>query len=384
MHDNVTDGGNMSMQARPGATNQTASMVRASKAVGALLVAIALTGCASASPSASAPGSAASSPPGDPDAIRIGAVFPLHGNAAGLAAQELRGVQIAAEFANADGGIGGRRVIVDVRDLASRDDAATVMAQLKAEGVGVVVGAYSSDLSMAASEAADEAGLVYWEAGAVADQLTGRGLPMVFRVGASGTNLGSNSASFAARVLTPRLGKASRAALRLAIVAAEDDYARSVADAAAKAAGSAGLDIVTRQSYNLTLPQWPKLMAELVRQLPDVVILASHIPDGIAFRRATAAVTAAAEVPNTQSPARPRPGRPQRVRPKRACPGSRRPGRSSTRFSRPRSHAATSARPESRPQHAASTCRKDRYPTAPAYASRPSRPRSARTNARQQ
>ncbi|TMG24139.1 MAG: amino acid ABC transporter substrate-binding protein [Chloroflexi bacterium] len=286
MHDNVTDGGNMSMQARPGATNQTASMVRASKAVGALLVAIALTGCASASPSASAPGSAASSPPGDPDAIRIGAVFPLHGNAAGLAAQELRGVQIAAEFANADGGIGGRRVIVDVRDLASRDDAATVMAQLKAEGVGVVVGAYSSDLSMAASEAADEAGLVYWEAGAVADQLTGRGLPMVFRVGASGTNLGSNSASFAARVLTPRLGKASRAALRLAIVAAEDDYARSVADAAAKAAGSAGLDIVTRQSYNLTLPQWPKLMAELVRQLPDVVILASHIPDGIAFRRA--------------------------------------------------------------------------------------------------
>src|SRR5437879_547061 len=183
MHDNGTDGGNMSMQARPGATNQTASMVRASKAVGALLVAIALTGCASASPSASAPGSAASSPPGDPDAIRIGAVFPLHGNAAGLAAQELRGVQIAAEFANADGGIGGRRVIVDVRDLASRDDAATGMAQLKA-------------------------------------------------------------------------------------------------------AGSAGLDIVTRQSYNLTLPQWPKLMAELVRQLPDVVILASHIPDGIAFRRA--------------------------------------------------------------------------------------------------
>ena len=33
---------------------------------------------------------------------------------------------------------------------------------------------------------------------AVADELTGRGLPLVFRVGASGTTLGTNSASFAA------------------------------------------------------------------------------------------------------------------------------------------------------------------------------------------
>ena len=56
-----------------------------------------------------------------------------------------------------------------------------------AEGVQVVIGAYSSDLSIAASAAADRAGLVYWEAGAVADRLTGRGLPIVFRVGASGS-----------------------------------------------------------------------------------------------------------------------------------------------------------------------------------------------------
>src|SRR5207237_5706074 len=182
-------------------------------------------------------------------------------------------------------GIVGRRVIVDVRDLASRDDAATVMAQLKAEGVGVVVGAYSSDLSMAASEAADEAGLVYWEAGAVADQLTGRGLPMVFRVGASGTNLGSNSAAFAATQLAPRLGKPT-AGLRLAIVAADDDYARSVADAAAREAWPAGAPVVLRTTYNLTLPRWPQLMARLATARPDVIILASHIPDGIAFRRA--------------------------------------------------------------------------------------------------
>jgi branched-chain amino acid transport system substrate-binding protein len=246
------------------------------------LVALVLAGggCQPAArPSSSAAPLAASAP------IRVGAVFPLHGNAAGLAGEQLRGVQIAADFVNADGGIGGRRIVLDVRDLASRGDSAEVMAGLKAEGVSLVIGAYSSDLSVAASQAADAAGLVYWEAGAVADQLTGRGLPLVFRVGASGTNLGSNSAAFAARVLAPRLG-ASPGALRVAIVNAEDDYARSVAYAAAKTAATDGVSIVARASYNLTLPDWPAVMSDLLKSRPDVVILASHIPDGIAFRRA--------------------------------------------------------------------------------------------------
>ena len=160
-----------------------------------------------------------------------------------------------------------------------------VMAGLKAEGAAVVVGAYSSDLSIAASQAASDAGLVYWEAGAVADRLTGRGLPLVFRVGASGTNLGSNSAAFAATELAPRLEK-TPSQLRIAIVSANDDYASSVADAAASTAQSAGTPIVARATYDLTVPDWPAVMTQLETARPDVVILASHIPDGIAFRRA--------------------------------------------------------------------------------------------------
>jgi branched-chain amino acid transport system substrate-binding protein len=217
--------------------------------------------------------------------IRIGAVFPLAGNAAGLASQELAGVRAAVDFVNADGGIAGRRISIDVRDLEAPDQAATVMADLKAAGAVAVVGAYSSALSIRASQAASDAGLVYWEAGAVADRLTGRGLPLVFRVGASGTNLGANSASFAATQLAPRLGRTVRE-LRIAIVAADDDYARSVAAAAASTAARAGAPIVADLGYDLNLPEWPAVMARLADARPDVVILASHIPDGIAFRRA--------------------------------------------------------------------------------------------------
>ena len=262
----------------------------------ALVVAVALVvgACASSAGKAvldvgsaaafGAPGaSSAPSLTGPP--IRIGAVFPLTGNAAGLANLDLVGVRIAADFVNADGGIAGRPIVLDVQDLPSADDAPAVMAALKADGVSAVIGAYASNLSIAASKAADSDGLVYWESGAVADQLTGRGLPLVFRVGASGSNLGANSASFAASQLAPRLGRAATA-LRVAIVAADDDYATSVADAAASTARAASLQIVLRASYNLSYPQWPQLMASLAAAHPDVIILASHIPDGIAFRQA--------------------------------------------------------------------------------------------------
>ncbi|MEA2674673.1 MAG: branched-chain amino acid transport system substrate-binding protein, partial [Chloroflexota bacterium] len=217
--------------------------------------------------------------------IRIGAVFPITSNAASLAGPELAGVQIAADLVNADGGLAGRRIELVQRNLPSRDAADAVMQDLKAQGVQLVIGAYSSDLSIAASQAADRAGLLYWESGAVADQLTGRGLPMTFRVGASGSNLGNNSATFAADELASRLGKPV-GELRVAIAVADDAYATSVADAAQATAIARGMPVVARRSYNLVAPDWPRVMADLKAAKPDVLILASHIPDGIAFRQA--------------------------------------------------------------------------------------------------
>lgn len=228
------------------------------------------------------------SPTPSAEPVLIGAVFPTDSNAASLAGPELEGVRIAARLVNADGGLGGRPIQLVERSLASRDAAPAVMADLKQLGVKVVIGAYSSDLSIAASAAASGAGLLYWEAGAVADQVTGRGLPLVFRVGTSGATLGTNSADFAAQELAPRLGK-TPSTLRVAIVEAGDEYAHSVADAAANAASRQGLNVVVRVPYNLAAPQWPRVMAQLRAARPDTIILASHIPDGIAFRQAMVA-----------------------------------------------------------------------------------------------
>jgi branched-chain amino acid transport system substrate-binding protein len=239
-------------------------------------VAFALAGCAAAGPIATQ----SASPP-----LRVGVVLPLSGMPAELAGQERLGVQVAADLANASGGVQGRRISLDVRDLSDASAAPQVVASLKAEGAPVVLGSYASDLSMAVSSATSDAGLAYWESGAVADQLTGRGLPLVFRVGADGARLGDNSATFAATQLAPLLDRTA-SSLRVTIVAANDDYARSVADAAEAGVATHGAVLAARIDYNLYRPDWPTVLSRLVASAPDVVILAAHIPDGEAFREA--------------------------------------------------------------------------------------------------
>jgi branched-chain amino acid transport system substrate-binding protein len=217
--------------------------------------------------------------------IRVGAAFPLSSGAGSLAAEELRGVEIARDLVNADGGVTGRPIELIERDLSDRARAQEVIDGHRSNGAVAILGAYASDLSMVASTAADHAGVVYWEAGAVADQLTGRGLPLVFRVGAVGSVLGTNSATFAATELAPRL-RIAPARMRVAIVEADDDYARSVAGGAERAAVAHGLQVVLHASYDMIVPDWAAVFRQLRAVRPDVVILASHVPDGIAFRAA--------------------------------------------------------------------------------------------------
>jgi branched-chain amino acid transport system substrate-binding protein len=81
------------------------------------------------------------------------------------------------------------------------------------------------------------------------------------------------------------LGKTA-ATLRVTVVAATDDYARSVADAAQAGIAASGDVLASRIDYSLSVPDWPSVMTKLVASQPDVVILAAHIPDGEAFRRA--------------------------------------------------------------------------------------------------
>jgi branched-chain amino acid transport system substrate-binding protein len=227
---------------------------------------------------------ACAGPPG-PAVLRIGAVFPLSGGAAPLAADEDMGAQIAAELVNADGTVPGRRLELDVRDVASTTSVQSAVDSLRSDGVHVIIGAYSSSLSIPLAAAVAHDGMVYWETGAVADQVTGQGLPLVFRVGADGADLGASSARFVVEQLEPRLHRES-GTLTAYLVTADDAYGHSVADGVRRALTARGVAVVGESSYRPDSPDWQPALAGVAGSRPDVLLLTSHIPDGIAFRRA--------------------------------------------------------------------------------------------------
>src|SRR5260370_885298 len=96
--------------------------------------------------------------PGGVASIKVGALFPLTGPQAALAKQEYAGVQIARDFANADGGIAGAPIALIAKDLTSEADAPDRVQELKVQGVKDIMGAYSSSLSMPVSSAAQQDG----------------------------------------------------------------------------------------------------------------------------------------------------------------------------------------------------------------------------------
>ena len=223
--------------------------------------------------------------PAEAASVKVGAVFPLTGPQAPLAKQEYAGVEIARDFANADGGVDGAPIDLITKDLTAESDAVARVNELKAQGVQSILGAYSSSLSMPVSAAAQSRGLLYWEAGAVADQLTGRGYPLVFRVGATGSNLGTMSSHFAAQVLAPQLNR-SAWSLRMAIVHNLDDYPTAVATAAAQQAVREGIQVVANVAYDAHAPDWPAVLTQVSAAQPDILVLASYIADGVDFRHA--------------------------------------------------------------------------------------------------
>jgi branched-chain amino acid transport system substrate-binding protein len=225
----------------------------------------------------------AAAPP--PPVLRLGALFPLTGIQAPLAADEYRGIQIAQQMVNQEGGVDGRQIELDTRVLNDPEGAQAAVSSLAGDHVPLILGTYSSALSIPASQAASNAGITYWEAGAVADEVTGRGLPGVYRVGANGATLGDNSGNFAATEIAPRLHK-TPGQTRVAVVYENDPYGTSVAQAAITTAQEHGMPIVATLPYDAYLPNWTPIIASLRSTKPDIIILASYILDGAAFREA--------------------------------------------------------------------------------------------------
>lgn len=111
------------------------------------LLAMALTGC----------GGSSSTSEGDSDVIKIGVYEPLTGNNAAGGEMTVEGIKLANQLYPE---VLGKKVgLVIVDNKSEKQEAANAVARLVDQNVNVIIGSYSSSLSMAGGPVAQEAGI---------------------------------------------------------------------------------------------------------------------------------------------------------------------------------------------------------------------------------
>jgi branched-chain amino acid transport system substrate-binding protein len=230
----------------------------------------------------------ASSLLGQAPSIAVGAIYPLSGPQAAGGKEELGGFEAALELARQQGIAGAAQVHLTVVDAQTPDQAAAAVDRLIDEDhVQVVAGTYGSSLAVAAAAEAEARHVVYWETGAVADDVTNQ-RHWVFRTVATGSTLGRMAARFTAEVLMPKLAL-TPAATRVAIVHTNDFYGRSVAAGEAAQAAAAGIGSVTSIEYNPNSLDPSAVVDQVAAARPDFLWDVSYLDDGIAVWKAVLA-----------------------------------------------------------------------------------------------
>ena len=217
--------------------------------------------------------------------IKIGTIFSRTGPLANLGLESWRGAELARVVQNRQGGILGKQIVFINGDAVDPKAAVSEVERLcTVEKVSVILGSFSSSISLAASAKADQYNVVYWELGAVGDQVTERGLKHVFRTCPTGSDLGRDQLRFAVDVLAPKIGK-TNSTIRIASIYEDSAYGTACAEGIRDSAKKIGVRLVLDQSYNFKASDLSSLVMLVKGSNPDVILESSYENDGILFFR---------------------------------------------------------------------------------------------------
>ncbi len=223
---------------------------------------------------ATASGAQAQQPP-----LKIGAINPYSGPLATYGEECARGYQMAAEEANAKGGVLGRRVEVVKGDATNPQQAIAGVDQMATrENVEVFIGTYSSALAAAGSDAALRHNKVWWDTQALAAELTERKLPNFIRSGPYAVSFGQTGVRGVVELIAPALKKTPQQTT-VWLEHEESIYGKSVVDAQKAAFESAGVKVLGISAHNARAADVTDSILRAKRARPDVWMQTGYVPD---------------------------------------------------------------------------------------------------------
>jgi ABC-type branched-subunit amino acid transport system substrate-binding protein len=233
-------------------------------------------------------------------------MYPTSGPQGPQGIEEKRGAQLAAEWANAHGGINGHHLQLVAGDVARPESVPDAMNALQTAGISVVVGTHGSAYSAVAAAESTRRHMLVWETGAVGnvgwDPTPGpdkayatasattegpvaAGINFI-RMAPMGGDLGKAAVDFVANGLGPHLAR--HGPLRWAVAFVDDAYGRAVESGARAEIAATGQPLVGSFPYAPEGTDFTALAARIQAAHPDALYVSAYLADGTALRRALA------------------------------------------------------------------------------------------------
>ena len=209
--------------------------------------------------------------------IRVGVTASLTGDYAAPGSDLLAGLKMWAHDVNARGALLGREVeIVSYDDQSDPDTSARLYERLISDDkVDLLIGPYSSDVTLAASSVAERHDFPMVSPSASATDIWSRGYRNIFQVDTP-----------ADRYMDLLIESASNAGLTtIALAYAGNDFPRGVARGVRTKAAAVGMKVVFDEEYRQGSTDFTDLVRRMQASNPDLVIGGTYLEDSIALVR---------------------------------------------------------------------------------------------------
>ncbi len=231
------------------------------------------------------------------DAVKIGVLFPLTGNAAAAGQASKAAVEVGADIVNnahpelgdlplaATAGLpnlGGAKIELTFVDHQGNPSMAQQLATrlVTEDKVNAMLGAYQSSCTFTATPVAERYGVPFMVGNSAALNITSRGFKYVFRATPIATDYARTYMRFFADMKSQGKTIAS-----IAIVNENTDYGTSVGDAIEAEAKKANVPVALRIPYSASSTDVSPQVLQLKQANPDVVIFISYTADSILYMK---------------------------------------------------------------------------------------------------
>lgn len=209
--------------------------------------------------------------------IVVGTSVALTGKYARTGQEQLQGFQMWVDEVNARGGLLGKKVkLVHYDDESKPETGARLYEKLITDDkVDLLIGPYSSDVTMAASTVAEKHNFPMVSSGASSSEIWERGYKNTF-------GLYTLADLYMDQII--ELGK-SKGLKKIALVYENTAFPRGVALGVKRKAQELGMQVVFEEEYGKASTDFSSMIIKIKSRKPDMVIGGSYLPDSTAFMR---------------------------------------------------------------------------------------------------